>query len=213
MYKYNLIFSNTLNSVVCFSPDGRNIRENNKALEELSSQVYLKERKKTLQNYNNLFQTEIIANDHHVYCYVSIKNHRILFNYIPIEEVSFVKECVAFSSEQLERLHKISKEDLLGRYSTLLESGYPAEFRVINTCDSFIKFVNQNKYYLSKKARKPFYEGFQQILNALGFNTFPSDNICSIQKDGCPHLFRYIHFYDLIIITGYEKENIENNYK
>jgi hypothetical protein len=209
MYKYNLIFSNTLNSVVCFSPDGKNIRDNNKALEELSSQVYLRERKKALQNYNNLFQTELIVNDHNVYCYVSIKNHRILFNYIPINEVPFVVECDTFSSEQLEELHKISKEDLLGRHSTLLESGYPAEFRVINTCDSFIKFVNLNKYYLSKKARKPFFEEFQETLHALSFNIFPSDNVCKIQKDGSPHIFKYIHFYDLIIITGYDKESVE----
>jgi hypothetical protein len=60
MYKYDLIFLNTYNAAVNFSPDRKNIRENNTCSEVQSALTYLKEKKNLVHRFNDNFQTELI---------------------------------------------------------------------------------------------------------------------------------------------------------
>jgi hypothetical protein len=210
MYKYDLTFLNTYNAAVSFSPDGKNIRENNTCLEVQSALTYLKEKKNLVHRFNDNFQTELILSDNLIYCYASINNTKILFNVLPVIDFNILKEKSKLSLEQLEFVHNIKEENILGTHKILLSSGFPIELKIINTCDSFLNFVKLNGGYPNRKMNKDLLSAFQQQLQ-LSENNFDVGNVCVLQNKETPHRFKYIHFYNLIIITEYFKEKMPNS--
>ena len=211
MYKYDLTFLNTYNAAVNFSPDGKSIRENNTYLEAQSAFVYMKEKKNLIQRFNDNFLTEFIISGKYMYCYASINNTKILFNLLPITSFNILKEKTNLSLEQLEFVHNIKEENILGTHRILLSSGFPFELKIINTCDAFLSFVKLNGGYPNRKMNKDLLSAFQQQLQLSSEKDFAVGSVCRLQNKETPHRFKYIYFYNLIIITEYCKEDIPNS--
>jgi hypothetical protein len=57
---------------------------------------------------------------------------------------------------------------------------------------------------------KDLLSAFQQQLQ-LSENNFAVGSACVLQNKETPHRFKYIYFYNLIIITEYFKDNISNS--
>jgi hypothetical protein len=205
MYKIELTFLNTYNSVVSFSPNGKNIRENNLSLQAQASKVYLQNKKIIIQKYNDSFSTELVSNDVFTYCFASLKNHKILFNLFSSSSSPLLKEVSKISLEQLEFVHNIKAENILGKFKVLLKSGTPFEFRIINTCDAFLDYVKLNGGYPSRSVNKDLLSAFIQCLQCNITDEVCSGSICMLQSKEGPHTFKYIQFYDLILILEYRK--------
>ncbi|MCM0647647.1 hypothetical protein NBE98_04530 [Clostridium swellfunianum] len=204
MYKFEMCFLNTFNSAVIFSPDGKNIRDNNTCLEAHAASAYLKEKKLLLQSFANNFKTELVITEDYIYCFASIRNTKILFNLIPLASTNISTNS---GLKQLEIVYNINEENILGKYKALLPSGFPFEFRIINTCNSFLDFVKSNGGYPTRKMNIEFLAAFEQSLKAINNNIITPGSVCKLQSTENPHIFKFINIYDLIIIIDYHKAN------
>jgi hypothetical protein len=213
MYTFELNFLNTYNSVFSFSPDGRNIRENNLRLQEQAAKIYIDNRKITLQKYNDNFSTELVSDGVLNYCFASLKNRKILFNLIPQSSSPSLKEVSKLSLEQLEFAHNIKEDTILGKHKMLLKTGFPFEFRIINTCDAFLDFVKLNRLYPSKAANQILFSAFIKAFQNTNTEDFSKGCVCSLQSKEAPHKFKYIQFYDLILIIEYKRDILKEQKK
>lgn len=205
MYKFELTFLNTYNSVVSFTPNGKNIRENNLSLQAEAAKIYLQNKKIIIQKYNDSFSTELVSDGVFSYCFASHKNQKILFNLFLSSISPLLKEVSKLSLEQLEFVHNIKEENILGKFKVLLKSGSPFEYRIINTCDAFLDYVKLNGSYPSRNVNKDLLSAFIQCLQCNMTDEVCSGSICVLQSKEGPHTFKYIQFYDLILILEYRK--------
>lgn len=172
----------------------------------MAKQAYINGKKLIIAISQNEFTEEVVFYDNMVYCFISIKDYRILYNYLSPYELGINPELDSLSIEQCSKSHFLTGATV-GNLS-LFDNGTIKCCTVINTYESFLDFTNINLLPQARDSNIPLRITFEE--NLIFSKIYPpaltnhqygtlSYNPFSLNK------FTYIYFENIIIITSYTR--------
>lgn len=199
--KNNITYTNTYNSFIKFYPEqiNQNIERKNQEFLEFICKAYTsptttKEIKFTT---NFGFTEEILEYDLSTFCFIGNEIYKVLFNYFPDKKPNELSN---------ENIHVIRSNEILDDFSIMLKSDKSKiNYSIINTYDAFVNFCNENNRIMTRNTRPLIATCFKKALKENNFNY----SNCTDFSEGYyaandKHVFYYIHFSNIIIITNYK---------
>ena len=139
-----LIFSNTCNVFHNYAPDENNETEKNKALSKLAIEAYKNSNKTTIFETNYGFTEELVLYNDYLFCFICSTSYKLLFNYLPTKDLFIYNSFPNLNKYQIEKIHDVSSEDLIGNIKIILYNGFTTNYKVICSYEAFSNYCKNN---------------------------------------------------------------------
>ncbi|WP_211142126.1 hypothetical protein [Clostridium aciditolerans] len=203
-----ITFSSTNNAFHTYWPHDENIKEKNIEFNRLCSEAYRNSEKIIIQETDYGFNEELIMYNSYLFCFISSNSHKILFNYIYANDLFLNNTFPNLTKYQISKIHDISPEEVIGDVKITLYNGTSIVYNVIPSFDAFLSYSSINSTILhNSSAEKLLFRDFLYDLTVSKINVSSIDSNLGLTialKDS-PHLFNYLYFDNLMIITNYQK--------
>lgn len=215
MYSINfngnkITFSNTNNAFHNYYPHNEISKEKDVALNKLCADAYRTSKRILIQETDYGFNEELILYKDYLFCFISSNSHKILFNYMQAKDLFFNNNFPSVNKYQISKIHDISPKEIIGTVKVTLYNGTSITYNVITSYDAFSNYASVNSTILHNGPAEKFL--FRDFLYDLTFSKIDTSLVNSnlgltISLKDSPHLFNYLYFDNIMIITNYEKNS------
>lgn len=203
-----ITFSSTNNAFHNYWTHSENIKDKDIEFNKLSAEAYRTSEKIIVQETNYGFNEELIMYNDYLFCFISSNSHKILFNYMYAKDLFLNNAFPNLTKYQISKIHDISPKEVIGDVKITLYNGTSIVYNVIASLDALLSYSAINSTILhNSSAEKLLFRDFLYDLTAYKINTssINSDLGLTIALKDSPHLFNYLYFDNLMIITNYQK--------
>lgn len=204
-------FSNTYNAIRNYYPNKKNIIEQKEFLSKIVLDAYTNSSKIIVLETNYGFTEELVLYNDYLFCFICSNSYKLLFNCLPSKDLFIYNNFPNLNKYQIEKVHEISKEDVIGNIKVTLYNGFTTNYSVICSYESYLDYCKENEENSSEENfNKLIFESFLKSLATSKINTSnlsTNYGLISSTSDS-PHVFNYLPFDKLIIITNYNKKII-----
>lgn len=204
-------FSNTCNAIRNYYSNENNITKQNEKLNKIAFDAYINSNKITIFETNYGFTEELVLYNDYVFCFICSNSYKLLFNCLPSRGLFIYNSFPNLNKYQIEKVHEACQEDVIGNIKITLYNGLSTSYRVICSYESFLEYCKENETNSSEtNFNKLIFGSFLKNLTTSKINTYnlnTSYGLISSNSDS-PHMFNYLYFDKLIIITNYRKKII-----
>lgn len=204
-------FSNTCNAIQNYYTSEKNETEQIEDLNKMSIEAYKNSNKITIFETNYGFTEELVLYNGYLFCFICSDSYKLLFNYLPAKNLFIYNSFPNLNKYQIEKIHEFSQDDVIGNIKITLYNGFTINYRVICSYEAFVSYRNENtKNSLEEDFTKLIFDTFLENLtiskiNASNINTYYGLTTSNLDS---PHVFNYLYFDNLMIITNYRKKVI-----
>lgn len=199
-------FSNTCNAFHNYSSnlDTKLLKENEN-FNKLAVEAYKSPNKIPLSETDYGFTEELVLYKDYLFCFVCSGSYKLLFNYLPAKDLFIYNNFPNITKYQIEKIHEPSPADVIGNIKITLYNGITVNYSVICSYEAFLDYIKYNS--LGENFNKFIFNSFLETLTASKINTSnlnPNYGLTATKIDS-QHMFNYLYFDKLIIITNYKK--------
>ncbi|MCT8975387.1 hypothetical protein N4T77_02130 [Clostridium sp. CX1] len=154
------------------------------------------------------FTEEIVLYDNHIFAFISSNSCKVLFNYLPSKNLFLYNSFPNLTQYQIEKIHSIKTESLAGNIKITLYNGYSLNYKVIYDYETFLYYCAVNELDAEHSySKRLIFNDFLQSLTVSSINYFSVDPNFGLtaKSQNSPHIFNYVYFDNLMIITNYKK--------
>lgn len=201
-------FSNTCNVIQNYYPGEKNETKQIEDLNKLSIEAYKSSNKLRVFETAYGFIEELVLYNDYLFCFICSDSYKLLFNCLPAKDLFIYNSFPNLNKYQLEKIHRISENDIIGNIKITLYNGSTLSYRVICSYEAFLSYCNENnKNSLEENSTKLIFDAFLQNLIASKITTsnINSNYGLTTSSLNSPHVFNYLYFDSLMVITNYKK--------
>lgn len=205
--KKQITFSCTNNALHNYWPYSENIKEKEIEFNKLCAKAYRTSKKIILQETDYGFNEEIIMYNNYLFCFISSNSHKILFNYMYSKDLFINNTFPNLTKYQISKIHDISTKKVIGDIKVTLYNGMSITYNVVARYDALLNYSTINNTILHNgSAEKLLFRDFLYDLTISRINTssINSNLGLTVSLKNSPHLFNYLYFDNLMIITNYQ---------
>lgn len=203
-----ITFSSTNNAFHNYWPHSENIKEKDIEFNKLSAEAYRISEKIIVQETDYGFNEELIMYNDYLFCFISSNSHKILFNYMYSKDLFLNNAFPNLTQYQLSKIHDILLSEVIGNVKITLYNGTSIVYNVIVSFDALLSYSAINSTILHNScAEKLLFRDFLYDLTISKVNNslINSSLGLTIALQDSPHLFNYLYFDNIMIVTGYQK--------
>ncbi|WML33740.1 hypothetical protein [Clostridium sp. OS1-26] len=203
-----ITFSSTSNAFHNYWPNSENIKEKDIELNKLCAKAYKASKKIVVQETDYGFNEELLMYNDYLFCFISSNSHKILFNYMYAKDLFLNNIFPNLTKYQISKIHDISLNEIIGNVKITLYNGTSIVYTVIASFDALLSYSAINSTILHNScAEKLLFRDFLYDLTSSKINASSIDSNLglTIALGDSPHLFNYLYFDNLMIITSYQR--------
>lgn len=203
-----ITFSNTNNAFHNYWPHSENMKDKDIEFNKLCAEAYKNSEKIIIQETDYGFNEELIMYNDYLFCFISSNSHKILFNYIYSKNIFLNNAFPDLTKHQLSIIHDILPSEVIGDVKITFYNGTSIIYNVIASFDALLSYSAINSSILHNGcAEKLLFRDFLYDLTISRINTssINSNFGLTIALQDSPHIFNYLYFDNIMIITNYQK--------
>lgn len=204
-------FSITCNVFHIYCPKEEYQAAKDDNLNKIAMEAYKNSNKISISETNYGFAEEIILYNDYVFCFIASTSYKLLFNYLPAKDLFVFNSFPNLNKYQIEKIHDISKQDVIGNVKITLYNGSTIDYNVICSREAFLNYCkNNSENQPEENINQLIFNNFLENLATSKIDMYNVNPYYGLTTDNpsTPHLFNYLYFDKLIIITNYKKKAI-----